>query len=452
MIHRVPRFTALGAFAPSLPFLPLGWHSQRPYRRLEAFSTSSDRCNNEPLKTPSPPQFSPNIEDDLDFDLNSLSNLPHNFGTNQQMQVDDALKERLRSLLWQFRAPIRYAFAYGSGVFSQGKGTSEKPMIDLIFGVTYTQHWHSLNLTQHPDHYSFLGKFGSAAVTYVQDKMGAGVYFNPYVEINGTLVKYGVVNLDTLCRDLSEWDTLYLAGRLQKPVNILRDDPRVRLGNQINLVSAVRVALLLLPEKFSEQRLYNAIAGISYMGDPRMKFAENPHKVQNIVSNQLPNFRRLYSPLIDQLPNVNYVSNKASWNDPASDTLLVQDMDPIRRGNMVRRLPKAFREKLYFQYQKKFQIPRLEFEKMVGKSADEERMLKKDGKDFERRIAGDAVNLRKEVAGVIKNTISWPSSAQSLKGLATAGPIKSWQYLGEKVGKWRAGQKSASPKSDEKTL
>lgn len=104
------------------------------------------------------------------------------------MHVDDALKEWLRSLLWQFRAPVRYAFAYGSGVFSQGVGgAGKKPMIDLMFGVTYTQHWHSLNLSQHRDHYSFLGAFGSGAISYVQDNLGAGVYFNPYVEINGTV-------------------------------------------------------------------------------------------------------------------------------------------------------------------------------------------------------------------------------------------------------------------------
>lgn len=105
------------------------------------------------------------------------------------MIIDDAVKEWLRPLLWQFRAPVRYAIAYGSGVFPQGikKTPGKKPMVDLIFGVTYTQHWHSLNLGQHRDHYSFLGALGSGAVSYVQDNLGAGVYFNPYVEINGTV-------------------------------------------------------------------------------------------------------------------------------------------------------------------------------------------------------------------------------------------------------------------------
>src|SRR5690606_32908410 len=169
------------------------------------------------------------------------------------------------------------------------------------------------------------------------------------------LIKYGVVNVDTLCRDLTEWDTLYMAGRLQKPVKILRDDARVRIANQANLISALRVALLLLPDKFSETQLFRTIAGISYMGDPRMSLmTENPHKVANIVDNQLGNFRKLYGPLIEQLPNVYYL-NPTYSADP-NTAMLVQDMNPFRRGNMVRRLPKAFRKKLYFLYQRKFQI------------------------------------------------------------------------------------------------
>ena len=224
-------------------------------------------------------------------------------------------------------------------------------MIDFIFGVSYTQHWHSLNLQQHRDHYSALGSLGSYAVSTVQDSFGAGVYFNPYVTVNGTLIKYGVVNLDTLCKDLSEWNTLYIAGRLQKPVKILRDNPSVRLANQVNLLSAVRTALLLLPENFTEHELYSMIAGISYMGDPRMTVGgDDPRKVNNIVSNQLSTFRRLYAPLIDNLPNITFNDPQCSnpdWIEDASiNANLQQNMAPETRGHMVRRLPTAFREKL----------------------------------------------------------------------------------------------------------
>lgn len=325
-------------------------------------------------------------------------------------------------------------------------------MIDFIFGVSYTQHWHSLNIHQHRNHYSSLAALGSGAVSAVQDKWGAGVYFNPYVTVNGTLIKYGVVNLDTLCTDLSTWSTLYLAGRLQKPVKILRDDPRVRLANQVNLISALRTALLLLPPSFTEEELYGTIAGISYMGDPRMALpTEDPSKVANIVGNNLPNFRRLYAPLIEALPNVSFSDSRCSnpdWvADESANVRVSQDMDPVKRGNMVRRLPKEFRSKLYFQYQKKYQIPRLEFNKMMEQSSDEDadRIKRRDGTEFERRIANEpADDLRKEIRGVIKSTVSWPSTSQSLKGPITAGFSRTIRYVGEKMAKYREGTKKAA--------
>lgn len=330
-------------------------------------------------------------------------------------------------------------------------------MIDFIFGVSYTQHWHSLNLNQHRDHYSALGSLGSGAVSRVQERWGAGVYFNPFVTVNGTLIKYGVVNLDVLCKDLSEWTTLYLAGRLQKPVKILRDDPRVRLANQVNLLSALRTALLLLPPSFTEEELYGTIASISYMGDPRMALpTENPSKVKNIVGNNLPNFRRLYSPLIENLPNVQFNDAKCSdpsWaSDETANVRLTQDMDPIKRGNMVRRLPKAFRSKLYFQYQKKFQIPQLEFNKMLEAASDEDatRINRRQGGGFERRIANEpAEDLRAEVRGVIKSTIGWPSTSQSIKSFVTAGVRRSWRYMSEKYAKYREGKREAAQEKAE---
>lgn len=409
------------------------------------------------------------------FSISSFKELPHaNFGVNQHILINAEFKEALRQVLWNFRAPIRYAFAYGSGVFPQSKSSGRVPteaeiraihpkapaavqraqdgtpkMIDFIFGVTFTQHWHSLNLNQHRDHYSLLGSLGSGAVSAVQDRWGAGVYFNPYVVVNGVLVKYGVVNLDTLERDLREWDTLYLAGRLHKPVKILRDDARIRLANQINLLSALRTALLLLPPAFTERELYNTIAGISYLGDPRMAFpTENPHKVANIVGNNLPHFRRLYAPLVETLPNVEFddpACGREGWMSMDNDAnlRLRQDMDPVKRGNMVRRLPKAFRSKLYFQYQKQLAIPQRDFDRMMAESRSEDttRFRKRQGGPFEQRIAqDDPEQLRAHVRRVIKQTVGWPSTTQSLKGALTAGLPRMARYLREKFQKSRQGK------------
>ena len=390
------------------------------------------------------------------------------------MVINQEFKEALRRILWHFRAPIRYAFAYGSGVFPQsgtaaaaaaaaapvssagGGGHASAPkaiqtmqqgsgkMIDFIFGVSFSQHWHSLNLHQHRDHYSELGSLGSYVVSQVQDRFGAGVYFHPYVMVDGTLIKYGVVNLDTLCRDLSQWDTLYLAGRLQKPVKILRDNPSVRLANQLNLLSAVRAAMLLLPSEFSEFELYSTIAGISYRGDLRMSLpAEDPRKINNIVTGHLANFRYLYAPLIENLPNVEFsdprcTTDKNWMNDPTANVRLTQDMDPVRRGNMVRRLPKAFRQKLYFQYQARFGMPRAEFDRMVEESkiGDPGVSRRLEGGPFEQRVADDP-HLKDEVQKAITDTIRWPSTVQSIKAPFTAGLKRSWRYVREKNDKYR---------------
>lgn len=330
-------------------------------------------------------------------------------------------------------------------------------MIDFIFGVSYSQHWHSLNLQQHRGHYSALGSLGSYAVSRVQDAFGAGVYFNPYITVNGVLIKYGVVNLDTLCKDLSEWNTLYIAGRLQKPVKILRDNASVRLANQVNLISAVRTALLLLGPEFTEHDLYSTIAGISYMGDPRMSVGgDDPRKINNIVSNQLPNFRRLYAPLIDNLPNITFNDHRTSSQDWIMDdsinAKLEQNMDPGTRGHMVRRLPSAFRNKLYFEYQSKFRINRREFKKMMEETKDEDAEMtrRREGGPFEQRIAGDdeGGGLREEVRQVITKTIQWPATTQSLKGVVTSGWGRSLRYVREKREKNRKGKQENKEKSN----
>lgn len=393
------------------------------------------------------------------------------------MIINYELKEALRIMLRQFNAPIVYCFAYGSGVFpqeAQGRSISEadfravhpKPpaalmkaqkgspkMIDFIFGVTHTQHWHSINMKQHRDHYSGVASLGSGAVSRVQD-WGAGVYFHPYVEVNGMLIKYGVTSIDNLVGDLSTWDSLYLAGRLQKPVKILRDHPRVRLANQHNLIAAIRTAMLLLPPEFTETDLYSTIAGLSYLGDPRMSLpTEDKSKVSNIVDNNTVHFRRLYAPLVKTLPNIAFTSpcrlDDEDWIlNPEANHKIQQDMDPQKRANLVRRLPKTFRSRLYFQYQKKFSLPREEFSRMIKASAtddDSTAIKKRQGGEFERKIASDEPKqLQEIVRRVIRQTVNWPSTTQSFKGLLTGGFRKSWRYLGEKMDKYRKSKRKAA--------
>lgn len=414
-------------------------------------------------------------EEIADYNISAFSELPHrHFGFNQHMIVNAEFKEALRQVLWQFRAPIRYAFAYGSGVFPQSRSVPDplppsphphapeavtkwqkfgEKNIDFIFGVSYTQHWHSLNLNQHRNHYSFLGSFGSGVVKRVQDSWSPGAYFNPYVKCNGLSIKYGVVNLDTLYRDLAEWDTLYLAGRLQKPVKILRDDPRIRLANQVNLISALRTALLMLPPRFTERDLYFKIAALSYIGDPRIAFrAERPDKVFGIVDSQMTNFRKLYFPLVADLPNVTFEASEfnrpGDWMDsPDVNCPLSQDMDPTKRGNMVRRLPPAFRRKLYEAYRRAFNVSPQDFHDIIAQSKNEDAFSRRTCGDFDKRIA-TAEGIEKAMGQAIQKTVMWPTVSMSLKGILTAGPLNSWKYLSEKRSK---GQQKPVGSTDKST-
>ena len=138
---------------------------------------------------------------------------------DQSKDIEFWADARLLSILDSFSAPVRFAAAYGSGVYKQAGYdeydfetvdstvnvaqdqktpsinssksilTTKRPMIDLIFGVTHPEHWHSLNLRQNPHHYSSFSRFGSQAVSVLQERFGAGVYYNTHVTVNGMVRK-----------------------------------------------------------------------------------------------------------------------------------------------------------------------------------------------------------------------------------------------------------------------
>lgn len=101
------------------------------------------------------------------------------------------------------------------------------------------------------------------------------------------MIKYGVISLATLCRDLLTWDALYIAGRLQKPVITLKSHAAVEAAQEANLESAVRSALLTLPERFTLRQMLRTLCGLSYTGDFRMSVAEDSRKIERIVDGKL---------------------------------------------------------------------------------------------------------------------------------------------------------------------
>ncbi|KAF8908837.1 Mmp37-domain-containing protein [Mucidula mucida] len=326
-----------------------------------------------------------------------LPQLPPTFGRNQLLPVTDSTRALLESIVDGFDAPIRYAFAYGSGVFEQdGQTADKKPMLDFI----------PLPLDKYapvPSHYPLHARtLGSDYVSRFQS-IAPGVWFNAYVPSHGVTIKYGVTTVDNLCSDLLNWDSLYLAGRMHKPLRIIKDDARVRLNQQVNLVSAVRAALLTLPQQFTERELYERIAGISYAGDPRMVLpAENRGKVGNIVRKQEAQFHELYRRLVVGLPGVHWGQNG-----------IEQDMSALAREKHLRKLPKKLLDSI-------------------------RRQRSLDTDDAWAQVAGDASlpqMLQKEMASIVR----WPATVQTAKGVLSAGPAKSIKYAYAKLSKWWQG-------------
>ncbi|KAF7299578.1 Kinesin-like protein [Mycena chlorophos] len=355
----------------------------------------------------------------------TLPNLPTNFGRNQLLPVSNSTRALLEQIVGEFDAPIRYAFAYGSGVFEQdGYPTTDKkdaaaPMLDFMFAVTHPAHFHSINMQQHPSHYTFSARvFGSDYVTKVQE-IGPGVWFNAYVPMAGVTIKYGVTTVDNLCSDLLNWRSLYLAGRMHKPLRIIKDDARVRLTQQVNLTSAVRAALLTLPAEFSETQLFERIAGISYLGDPRMFLpAENRNKIANMVRKQGPQFKELYHRLVVGLPGVHW---------PIQLDKIQQDTTPHARAAHLRKLPSNLLAGVRGAFDRSGKVPAYE--------ADESA--------YWIRLAGDEklpAILGRELKGIVRA----PATVQSLKGVLSAGVGKSTRYGLAKMGKWWSGNKGSA--------
>jgi translocator assembly and maintenance protein 41 len=118
---------------------------------------------------------------------------------------------------------IKYAFAYGSGVFTQlnnnaaatkDKGKSSN-MIDFVFVVNNSIKFHTENLKMNKSHYSFLKCIGPYYISIFQDNIPASCYYNTLIPIklednSVQLIKYGVISEKMLIQDLYDWDYLYI--------------------------------------------------------------------------------------------------------------------------------------------------------------------------------------------------------------------------------------------------
>ena len=105
--------------------------------------------------------------------------------------------------------------------------------------------------------------------------------------------------------------------------------------------------------------------------------------------------------------------------------LLEQAMEPGMRGDMVRRLPRHFRKKIYYQYQRKFGVPGSAFDEIeTGEGSSE-------ASEFDERISQQG-DLGDVVAKCVQATVQWPATSQTVKSFFTAGVGRAWRYYLDK--------------------
>lgn len=450
-----------------------------PRRQDTKTGTSSSSSSASSSKTPSEDFYSstprPSESSALPHSNQTPSfpppNFPAAFASNQIIHVEAEQQQRLGKILSQFEAPIRLAFAYGSGVFPQEEAGPEhakrpaikdpqtgkpKKMIDFVFAVAHAEHWHGLNRRQFPKHYSLMSRLaGAEFISGLVQRAGAGLWYVPYVKMGDELVKYGVIDIDMLCEDLLDWNTLYVSGRMHKPVAMLIADPRVRLAQQVNLASALRVALLLLPEQFTEVELYTRIASLSYTGDFRMSVpgGENANKVRNIVLAQRSQFRRLYSTLMKNLGSIEIKEGRTDRY------YMIQDQSPRTRASYAARLPLRLREKIIDHYTRRADVHsafmNLSLSNKDSQISRKPRPFRTEKNKQEEKSHADAPqeildafwlaavtqpDFQNVVLEAIAQTVKTPAWTQSLKGVYTAGIRRSLKYVFAKVGKWFEGK------------
>ena len=314
------------------------------------------------------------------------------------------------SLLISAFPAVDMAFAYGSGAVRQGgykynsseyNGSVELPMLDLIFAVEDSEAWHKANMKRHRDHYTSMIDLNASQIAKVQKRIGAGVWFNAMVPIpianndTGTsnrLLKYGVIETFDLQKDLTTWETLYVAGRLHKPVQLIKSSGQLDVCMEINSDYAIYTALSLLPSRFTEQDLYMKIASLSYTGDPRMLIGENPHKVRNLVEPILPAYRKLYD---SHLRNVD--SHLLRSAEVSGGRSFAMDPSLGAKKYIQSRLPSSIRSIL----------PR----------------------------HSEMGTLSEEVRSAVSTVVGRSATAQTAKGLFTIGTTKSLVYAAQKVAK-----------------
>jgi translocator assembly and maintenance protein 41 len=346
--------------------------------------------------------------------------------------------DELSMIVNQFPAQIDYSFGYGSAVLHQQNSNPSASMVDIIMSVSDPHQWHTDNLKRHPDHYSMISRLGGPSIiTWLQTNFGAKLYFHPYVNLNidGSLdtreIKYGVVSTSDLISDLRHWDYLYLAGRMQKPIVTIKtnkekgnfisiQESNINNAQQDNLLAAVSASLLLISGESVQSstssslvtlptsKLYTTIASLSYTGDIRMQTgAEDPNKIKKLVDTpgMLDLWEAKYSDTLSSLQQLGLLSLTNELPNERDNYIKFDPLDPQTRKQLMKQLPPKLRRRS---------------DQIIGL-------------DGQKCAQQGSIALRSELTYIVAPA----ARTQTIKGIFTAGPLKSWKYAMAKLQKGR---------------
>ena len=194
------------------------------------------------------------------------------------------------------RPEARGIYGYGSGVFRQASYTDkDDPQIDMIFVVDDLKKWHLRNMQMNRNDYSITGRVHLRCNTIENIKAHNKITYFSQIYENGYRFKYGVIEIQDFLNSLNTWENLFVAGRFQKPVLEIKSNDDIRNSLNYNRRKAFYIATLLSDSITTEYELLNLLCGLSYMGTIRMKIAENPNKVENIVKGSYDKLLEIYN-------------------------------------------------------------------------------------------------------------------------------------------------------------
>lgn len=101
----------------------------------------------------------------------------------------------LKEAVGAYLPKVKFAVAYGSAVFQQANVKAKSDgMVDLLLIVNNRQEFHQCNMELNREHYSGPSRWFGPRYIELINRWVFPIHFNSHITLNGSLVKYGVVD------------------------------------------------------------------------------------------------------------------------------------------------------------------------------------------------------------------------------------------------------------------